>query len=241
MSDKALQASNRPFLARRWNASMASRDKKQLKRATPGEQHWTITKREVVSSLLARSIRLFICDHDMIPAHVLAGAANEIVSVLAKAKGVATLRAQMLPLIVEAKRDLFIPSLNHNYNFMKHSDRDIDGKNEHYHPPATEFLLYETCYDFMAVFGEGFLEPTLFLAWYSFRYPDTFTFETDMEAFRSDFGDVNSSDFTVATYEFAKKLREADGIVSLDMQMLSRFGPKGPFIFDSATSAVGKP
>lgn len=185
---------------------------KLLRQKAPGEGSWTISKRQVVCSELSRAIRLFICDKDMISAHVLAGAAREIIGVAAAATGKPTIRQMMKDRIKPEFQAGFIGTLDLNYNFMKHGKRDIEAENEHYTPRATEMLIFECCADFYSVYQEDFLETKLFNMWIVLRYPDLFDADYANAVAATDMGlDMAASDdFDIATASFKAFLKATD-------------------------------
>ncbi|MET3663525.1 hypothetical protein [Caulobacter sp. 1776] len=213
---------------------MAGRNNKTLKLGQPHEGSWTITKKQVVCSLLARAIRLFICQHDMISAHVLAGAANEIIEATATANGVKSFRATVSELVKDDAKSAFLNTLNTNYNFMKHGSKDLNTKNENYHPPATEFLIFECCRNFYEIYEEEHFETKLYLLWFSARYPGMFNAEYKNES-QSAFTFIanhSSNDFAEATAAVAHWLDMADREGSdAALPLLSLAGAKGPFLF----------
>lgn len=207
----------------------------KLKLKPPGEAAWTITKRQVVCSELARAIRLFICDHDMISAHVLAGAAREIISVAATVTGKPTMRDAMAERIKDEHREAFLGVMNLNYNFMKHGKRDLNAENEHYQPRSTEMLILEACADFYSVYGVDYMEPKLFHIWMVLRYPDMFLPDhvAAMKAVPTGLGNVASPNFVEATAGFSEILRTIDqpDFPEAAMPLLAKAGASGPMRF----------
>jgi hypothetical protein len=112
----------------------------------------SLSRRDVAQSELNAAIRNFFLDQDLIAAHLLAWAALDVVSDLAKGRGRSTLRAGMRHHMTGVVEKLWSRVERDHYNFMKHADRDPD-RTVRVLPEMTAFAIYTACRDFQAVFG----------------------------------------------------------------------------------------
>lgn len=138
----------------------------------PRPDAWPVSKRQAVASELSSAIYLFFCDKDFVAAHVLGGAARDVLRDVARKKGIETFWDKSKDVVVDEYQEAFRGLMSADYNFFKHGSRDPDGTYERYHPDLTAFLLWECVYDFSSVYGGRYLETMVFAAWMSLRRPN---------------------------------------------------------------------
>ncbi len=133
----------------------------------------SISKRHVIKSELETACVLFYEHADVVPIHVLASAAWEIIQPIAKARGVRTTR-QELESIVEPHTDVeaFRSYLAHPYNFMKHGRRDADAVLDDFQPEYVQFTLFAAVMDYQRIFEEYLPAMLVYRVWFMLQHPN---------------------------------------------------------------------
>lgn len=131
-----------------------------------------LSKRDVAERLLRTAIKLFFAHEDVVSAHVLAGAAQDIIAGAAARGAVATLVDRSAQELKPEYREAFKETLREDYLFFKHGSRDPLDVNDKYHPAITEIALLMACEDLHHLWGPIFFEGAVFRAWFAVRHPD---------------------------------------------------------------------
>lgn len=101
--------------------------------ANPGIEYLRMSREQICETEINSAIRLFLFDEDPISAHVLASAATEIMSALSKGQGGVGLNHVRAMLkgagVNDSLQEELFHSLNHSYNFAKHSSADMSVEN----------------------------------------------------------------------------------------------------------------
>ena len=142
-----------------------------LERLPPKPGAWTITKRQVVATELTQALRLYVVEDDSVSAHLLCGAARDIIHALSKIEGNDKVWNHLVDHIVEDKQRAFYAALKEEYNFFKHADPNCDMVTKHYRWETTSYLLWETCIDVEYLFGKTFIETQMFQFWFFSWHP----------------------------------------------------------------------
>lgn len=206
---------------------------KRLERMPPKAGGWEITKEQVIASELSRAIRLFIVDQDMVSAHLLTGAARDIIHARAKALGKPRLWDTFKDSIKEEAHGAFIGMMKDEYNFFKHADRDGEEVNRYYKPEITEFFLWETITDFELLTGVRYLESALYILWFFSRHPDIIKeeyrhqYDGMRELWREDY-DAEGRLSRASVAKHLKILDEVVGTVEFPLPVLALAGAKPP-------------
>ncbi len=142
-----------------------------IERLPPKPGAWTVTKRHVVAGHITRALRLFVLEDDPLSAHVLCGAARDIMHELAKAEGKDLVWNLLSDIIKEDKKREFFGLLKDEYNFLKHADPQREATMTHYTPDLTAMFLWEACVNCQVLFGRNFTETTAFEVWFLSWHP----------------------------------------------------------------------
>jgi hypothetical protein len=118
---------------RKSKMSLDERAALPIDQANPGIEYFRLNRQQICETEINSSIRLFLFDEDPISAHVLASAATEIMSALSKGQagvGLNHVRAMLKEANVDdSRQEELFHSLNHSYNFAKHSSADMSVEN----------------------------------------------------------------------------------------------------------------
>ncbi|MEF2549651.1 hypothetical protein VQ045_21355 [Aurantimonas sp. E1-2-R+4] len=100
----------------------------------PHIEYLRLSRRDICETEINSAVRLFLLDEDPISAHLLASAATEIMSALSKGQsgvGLNDVRAftKEVGVAADLEEELF-SSLQHPYNFLKHSSSDFSVEND---------------------------------------------------------------------------------------------------------------
>lgn len=125
-----------------------------------------ITKIEAAERQLCGAIRMFFDEGDMIAVHTLATAAQQILLDLALPLGIYSFFNDEK---LTDLRDVFRTS----QNFLKHADRDSDGKLPFF-PEITKFHLLDACFLVCTLTHRVLPEVTGFLGWFLTQFPHLF-------------------------------------------------------------------
>jgi hypothetical protein len=142
-----------------------------IERLPPKPGAWTITKRQVVAGHLTRALQLFILEDDPLSAHLLCGAARDIIHAVLKNEGKERLWDQLETIVKEEKRGEFFALVKEEYNFLKHADPNREAVMTHYTPEITAMFLWETCVNCNLLFGTKFIETMAFEVWFLSWHP----------------------------------------------------------------------
>lgn len=170
----------------------------------PQLEYLRLNRQEICEAEINSAIRLFLLDDDPISAHVLASAANEIMGALSKGQtgvGLNDIRAFVKDAGVasELQEELFA-SLQHPYNFLKHSSSEFSVENDF----SLDFIvmgLYTAIHSFKILFGNPSPEMRVFygmVAAWRLRewWPDDPHFQEKLEtAYRMGLVDVSRREF----------------------------------------------
>ncbi|THD82499.1 MAG: hypothetical protein E7812_01220 [Phenylobacterium sp.] len=205
----------------------------KIARTGPREGAWNVTKKQVAASELSRSIRTLICFRDPISAHVLAGAARDIVHAIAKATGRPRLWDHFKDWIVDEAQDAVYALWKEDYNFFKHADRDPDVVNDFWTPEVTEFFLWETCVDFELVFDERYVDTTFYQIWFETRQPNIVKPERlkvhdQLRAAHAPYFDDSGAMKTRSLAEMLATIDRGDANPPDNLPLLSRVGAMPP-------------
>ena len=132
-----------------------------------------VTKLEGARRQLAAAIDLFFSHGDIVAVHTLAGAAQELLRGLGKAKGVRSfmkdnseIRPEKLKEVAAIRR-----KINEAENFFKHADRDPDAVLG-FRPAATPFYILDGVELYGQLAGSLFPEAEVFRMWFIVKYPN---------------------------------------------------------------------
>ena len=130
-----------------------------------------LTKQHVIKSELENAILLFFQSADIVPIHVLASAAWEMLQALAKKDGIETMRTQMESIIHPDNLKDFRNALNEPYNFMKHASRVKEQKLDTLTVRYTQFVLFAGVHDYYKVWKQ--YEPAMmtYRVWWMVNNP----------------------------------------------------------------------
>lgn len=150
---------------RKSKLSLDERASLPLAEDNPHIEYLRLNRRQICKTEINSAIRLFLFEEDPISAHVLASAANEIMSALSKGTpgvGLNDIRALMKEHAVAAdlQEELF-SSLQHPYNFLKHSSSNPDVENDF----SIEYVvmgLYTAVHSYKILFGKPSPEMKVF-------------------------------------------------------------------------------
>lgn len=154
-------------MARKGKLTLDDRARQRIAEDNPYIEYVRLNRRQICETEINSAILLFLEDEDPISAHVLASAANEILSSLSKGAtgvGLNDMRAFMKEHSVasDLQEELFA-SLAHPYNFLKHSSADPTVENDF----SIDYIvmgLYTACHGFKLLFGEQSVEMGVFYA-----------------------------------------------------------------------------
>ncbi|MCM2476760.1 hypothetical protein HGO38_25260 [Rhizobium sp. CG5] len=170
----------------------------------PGLEYLRLNRQEVRETEINSAVRLFLLDEDPISAHLLASAANEIMGALSKGQagvGLNDVRAFMKEAGVKGdlQEELFA-SLQHPYNFLKHSSADFSVEND-FSVDYVVMGLYTAIHSYKTLFGNLSPEMKTFYgiaqAWRLRQWwPDDPEFETKLQvAHRMGLVDASREEF----------------------------------------------
>lgn len=135
----------------------------------PNRAYQVLTKLEAAERQLRVAIRLFFERRDMVAVHTLAAAAQEILAVLARQKGLKSIY-ELVGLV--EKED--IKTRKWAQNFLKHGSNDPEEELAFF-PEMTMFLLYDASASdwrlHSRVMSEVSPEVSAFLTWFWGKYP----------------------------------------------------------------------
>lgn len=131
----------------------------------PHLEYLRLNRQEICKTEINSAVRLFLIDDDPISSHILASAANEIMGALSKGQagvGLNDMRAFLKEASVatELQEELF-SSLQHPYNFLKHSSSDASVENDF----SVDYIvmgLYTAIHGYKALFGNPSPEMRVF-------------------------------------------------------------------------------
>lgn len=143
-------------MARKSKFSLDQRAALPLAQDNPSLEYLRLNRQEICETEINSAVRLFLIHEDPISAHLLASAANEIMGALSKGRpevGVNDIRAFMKEHGVEGglQEELFA-SLQHPYNFLKHSSSDFTVENDF----SVDYIvmgLYAAIHSYKILFG----------------------------------------------------------------------------------------
>ena len=144
----------------------------KIKRRTPLPGVWVVTKQQVVATELSRALRLYVIDGDYVSAHLLAGAARDILQSMLREAGKNTLWSVVKNAIKEEHQKEFYGILKEEYNFFKHAEKDGADATLNFSPKVTELFLWEIALNYQTLFGHR-AETDIFIEWYTSNYPET--------------------------------------------------------------------
>lgn len=131
----------------------------------PHIEYVRLNRREICETEINSAVRLFLLDEDPISAHLLASAANEIMGALSQGQagvGLNDMRALMKEAsVAEALQDELFNSLQHPYNFLKHSSSDFSIENDF----SVDYIvmgLYTAIHGYKILFGNPTHEMRVF-------------------------------------------------------------------------------
>lgn len=170
----------------------------------PHIEYLRLNRREICEAEINSAVRLFLLDEDPISAHVLASAANEIMGALSNGKagvGLNDMRAFVKEFGVAAdlQEELF-SSLQHPYNFLKHSSSDPSIEND-FSVDYVVMGLYTAIHSYKILFGNPSPEMRVFygiVAAWRLRewWPEDPNFQEKLQvAQRMGLVDVNREEF----------------------------------------------
>ena len=129
---------------------------------SPNLEFLRLNRQQICCSEITAAIRLFIIDEDPIPAHLLASAATEIMVALSGGKqgvGLNHVHDAMKENSVRSDlQDELFQSLQHPYNFLKHSSSDLSVINS-FSVDYIAMTIYTAIQSYKILFGE--LQPEM--------------------------------------------------------------------------------
>jgi len=132
------------------------------------ESCW-IDKTEVARREIAEAVRLFFAERDPVAIHALIGAAHDVLFDLGKASG------SLSALKPRGTAPSTRASVNGPYNFLKHADRDPEGKlNIAPLGRLVQDFLMDAIQMLQQVSGDIPVEAMAYWAWYVGTYPEEF-------------------------------------------------------------------
>lgn len=178
------------WMARKGKLSLDDRARQRVDEDNPHLEYVRLDRRQICENEIISAIRIFLFYEDPISAHVLSSAANEIMSALSKGAagvGLNDMRAFLKENAVaaELQEELFA-SLQHPYNFLKHSSADMAIENSF----SIDYIvmgLYTACHGYKALFGTMSTEMSVFYgmvgAWrVRHWWPDDPNFQLKLDA-----------------------------------------------------------
>lgn len=129
-----------------------------------------LSRQQTAQRQLDSAIRDLFLYGDLISAHLLAWAALDVITDVAKATRKSTIRTLMRKHMSDALAKAWIKAERDHYNFMKHADRDPH-RRVSLIPEMSAFALYIACRDFLKIFGETSALMATYSAWYLGRTP----------------------------------------------------------------------
>ena len=130
-----------------------------------------LSRAQTAKRQLDAAIRDFFLYDDLVSAHLLAWAALDVITDVAKATGKTTIRSLMRANMSTTVAKAWSKAERDHYNFMKHADRDPH-RMVRLIPEMSAFALYIACRDYLKTFGEGSLFMAVYSGWYLGRTPD---------------------------------------------------------------------
>jgi len=141
-----------------------------VKRIARGDE-LILTRQDVASRELIEAVRQFFADGDPVVIHLLASAALDVITPIAKAGDKTTLQditdERVDPLYLDSWRLV----RKEAYNFFKHGGAKADDKLRTFRPIVNEAVLFEACTAFGTVFDDAPIEIKLFQFWFLARHP----------------------------------------------------------------------
>lgn len=177
-------------MARKTKLTLDDRARQRIAEDNPQVEYVRLNRQQICETEITSAVMLFLYDEDPISAHVLASAANEILSALSKGKagvGLNDVRSFMREADVPTPlQDELFASLQHPYNFLKHSSADLEVDNAF---PIDHIVmgLYTAIHGYKILFGTLPVEMGTFysvvMAWKIREWwPEDPTFEMKLDA-----------------------------------------------------------
>ena len=130
-----------------------------------------VSKIDAATAQIKTAIRLYFEDRDPISVHTLATAAGEIIALICKARGIASMRADFLSNIRPERQKEIIDALNKARNFFKHADQgDPNEILKDFTDDRNFIALIFVCND-LELLGIALPEARMFGAWVSIVEP----------------------------------------------------------------------
>lgn len=135
----------------------------------------TATKVDAARRQLETAILLYFNDRDTLSIHTLAAAAQGILHVLLKRTGkTSPMQESLLTSLPDELSAKVQKALRGPQNFLKHADRDPDGRLE-FSPELTEAILYDAVAAYVRLTGEKSPILQAFILSYAVNHPEFFT------------------------------------------------------------------
>jgi hypothetical protein len=128
-----------------------------------------VTKIAAGEQQLNEAIRLFFRRGGPVATHTLAGAASQVLSDVAKHRGLQSL-IRGNPFVREDMRDAWNSQMNQPQNFFKHADRDPEGTFE-FNPAITTVFMLEAASLLEQLTGHMSWEARVFSIWFALKHP----------------------------------------------------------------------
>lgn len=137
------------------------------------EVRW-IDKAEVARRQLSEAVRLFFEERDSVVIHTVIASAHQILFDIGKNKGVKSMLKNTEALRGREIQD-HLRTINYPYNFLKHADRDPDGKiNIAPLELFTGDFIMDAIVMLQQLTGSIPLEAKVFWFWFVSKYPQEF-------------------------------------------------------------------
>ncbi len=141
-----------------------------------------ISKLDVAKRELEHSIRLFFSYGDIIVIHLVASAAQRVLSDMGKESGIISTRAYIKRYVKKDKQSYVLRKFSQAYNFFKHADKDSNELLK-FNPESSEFIIWDSVNLYQSLTSEITGLMMAFRLWFFTKHSDLLLEEEVKKAF----------------------------------------------------------